>query len=221
MGSRVSFSVLCFLCFPSFNRYSGPPGAVAPYPVARRSYFFDFGRSKDRFLKIFGRPGAISKNIDFSTSAKIDRGAVTIDPWALRARFLVDFHDFWGTLLAPFFDFFEKVKNHEIDDPYNVLEGFSPSETSHFSMDFPLFSCFSRNPSRSAFLEGPGADLFSKVRFCCSFGNQPGPKINPWGDLFGRKVDFSVSCFRGQPSRDRPFSILTDFYRYLCIFLDF
>ena len=104
------------------------------------------GRPRDRFLSILGRPAGDQKNIDFSTSTKIAQSGGAIDPGAPRDRFWTQKHDFRGPFLAPFFDFFEKPKNHEIDDPYNVLEGFSPSETSHFPMDFSLIFMFFPGP---------------------------------------------------------------------------
>ena len=62
---------------------------------------------------------------------------------------------------------------------------------------------FFQKPSRRPFLEARSAGLSSKVRFWSHFGISGNPKINPWGDLFAQKGDFSVDCFRPEASWNR------------------
>ena len=90
--------------------------------------------------------------------------------------------------LYKFFDFFEKTKNHEIDDPYNVLEGFSPCKTSHFSMDFPSFFMFFPEPLPETVLRG------SRCRSCLESAILEPLSISsesqnqPWSVIFTPKL---------------------------------
>ena len=56
-----------------------------------------------------------------------------------------------------------------------------------FGWFFHHFFVFFRSPCRTAFLEGPGADLCRKVRFWRRFGLPVGPEIDPWSDIFCQK----------------------------------
>ena len=80
---------------------------------------------------------------------------------------------------------------------------------------------FFQNPSRRAFLEGPGADLASKGRFWSHFRFSAEPKIDPWGDMFAQNVDFELPGARAEtllgPTRGQngrrtlPNPMITDF----------
>ena len=73
-------------------------------------------------------------------------------------------------------------------------------------MDFSLiFHVFSRIPPRRRFLEGPSADLYSKVQFGSHFGISGVPKINPF-HLFELKESLKTmrQIYRDQPGAQGP-----------------
>ena len=78
--------------------------------------------------------------------------------------------------------------------------GFSYPKIDDLSIKFSHLSSFFQNPSRRPFLEAQSADLASKGRFWNHFGILGGPKIDPWGDIFGQKVDFWLDCRRPEAS---------------------
>ena len=60
---------------------------------------------------------------------------------------------------------------------------------------FIQFSCIFGTPFQRPFLEGPGANLSSKVRFWSDFRFSWGAKIDPWADIFGQQdVKGAVVC---------------------------
>ena len=210
VGSPLAFLVSCSF----FLQCGDPPASATQARWTTIATFSAFGRSTDRFLSIFVRPGATSKNIDFSTSTKIAQSGGAIDPGAPRDRFWTQKHDFWGPFLAPFFDFFEKPKNHEIDDPYNVLDGFSPSEISHFPMDFPSFFMFFPEPLPEGVFRGSRCRYFLESAVLVPFRIFAGAR-NPPSD-----APFSPERPKTTPGTPRaPF--LSIFHRFWTHFQDF
>ena len=69
-----------------------------------------------------------------------------------------------------------------------------------FRSIFIKFSCFFKNRSQRAFLEGKGADLYSKVRFFVDFWIPVGPKIDPWGSIFAKKGFQKSGLFVPEPA---------------------
>ena len=90
-----------------------------------------------------------------------------------------------------------------------------------FRWIFHQFSCFFQNPSRRPFLEGPGADLYSKVRFWDPSRISGGLEIGPWTPHFRRKsrksgVLRSRGDVPGPPGARSPIpnGTGTNFYRF-------
>ena len=91
------------------------------------------------------------------------------------------------------FAFFSKKRKTMKSMPLTTFwKVFHLQKTLIFGWIFRNFSCFFQNPSRRAFLEGPGADLCSKVRFWRHFRFSVGPKIHPWTSIWHQNADFSL-----------------------------
>ena len=107
-----------------------------------------------------------------------------------------------------FLIFFRKWRKCEINEEYNAKRGSEPSKSIDFCIVFSLNFHVFPNPSRRAFLEGPSADLGSKVRFWSDFRFSQGPKMTPWSDIFSQKVDIALPGGAGrsvlEPTWARP-----------------
>ena len=90
-------------------------------------------------------------------------------------------------------------------------------------------SCFFRTLSQRSFLEGPSADLASKIRFGSHFGSRGGVTKWPLGSTFSTKMTLQMSCLfvpelsQSRPGRDMvPKTAQNDprieFYRFLIDF---
>ena len=160
-----------------------------------------------------------------SKTAKIREA---IDPGRLQIGFWTNFHWFWEPFWHRFFDFFilfpKTRKPHILQTLQAKLVFWHVflSQNLSFSGQFFIdFSCFFQDRSRRAFLEGPSADLCSKVRFWSDFRISGGPKMDPRASIFAQKASkvlvlFTMFCVLGPP-RARPAIQTgpgTDFHRF-------
>ena len=74
----------------------------------------------------------------------------------------MDFHDFLTSIFHQFFDFFEKPKNHEIDDPYEVLACFPLPKPLIFRSIFHYFFMFFPEPLPEGIFGGSRCRSFLK-----------------------------------------------------------
>ena len=112
---RSSTIVVVFIDLSIIFDIGAAPGTLEPccgrlgaHLVTPRSVFGDPWAPTGRFLSIFRRPEAASKNQRFLQSPKIAPGAPKITLWAPKAPFLMDFYPFLMSFLASFFDVFAK-----------------------------------------------------------------------------------------------------------------
>ena len=111
-------------------------------------------------------------------------------------------------LLHPFLhgfpSLFLKLETHVWSLPFHTFNGFRPSQTSHLSIKFLIFSMFFRTRLPNQFWAVKSAGLCSKVRFWRHFGISEGLKICPWRDTLGPKGGSGGGGFPREPSRERP-----------------
>ena len=91
-------SMLCSILDLSFL-YEGPSSVKSLPPPNSQIHFSTIGRSKDRFLLIFGRPRSDPKINDFSTPPKSTQGAKK----STQGRHRVDFSWILMPFGGPFF----------------------------------------------------------------------------------------------------------------------
>ena len=106
------------------------------------------------------------------------------------------------------------AEKREIDDPYYVLEGYSPSKTSHFSMGFPSFCRFFPEPLPGGVFGGSRCRSLLKNAILEPFRVFGGVQNRPLGAPFPlEKSTFRFPAF----APERPG---TDLFRFLRIFID-
>ena len=99
--------------------------------------------------------------------------------------------------------------------PRLQIHRFAHDYLRNFCIEFSCFFMFFRYRFRDWFL----------IAFLMEKGTKITSKIDPRGDLFGQKVDFSVSCFRTEPLLEPTWSRFvaenaprTHFHRYEVVF---
>ena len=101
-------------------------------------------------------------------------------------------------MLEPFWhrfsDFYWNGENHEFITQGIVLEGFYIQKPISFHVFVHAFFMFFSEPLLESIFGAQSADLSSRSRFLVHFRISKGPKMDPRGDYFHKKINFSLHC---------------------------